>query len=36
MCFCTKADDGNRIKEQLDIVTAVNFFKQFGWIDGEG
>ena len=35
MCFCTKADDGNRIKEQLDIVTAVNFFKQFGWIDSE-
>lgn len=35
MCFCTKADDGNRIKEQLDIVTAVKFFKQFGWIDSE-
>ena len=35
MCFCTKADDGNRIKEQLDIVTAVNFFKQFGWMDSE-
>ena len=35
MCFCTKADDGNRIKEQLDIVTAVNFFKQFGWIDSQ-
>ena len=24
--------DMERIKEQLDIVTAVNFFKQFGWI----
>ena len=35
MCFCTKADDSNRIKEQLDIVTAVNFFKQFGWLDSE-
>ena len=35
MCFCTKADDGNRIKEQLDIATAVKFFKQFGWIDSE-
>ena len=35
MCFCTKSDDGNRIKEQLDIVTAVKFFKQFGWIDSE-
>ena len=35
MCFCAKADDGNRIKEQLDIVTAVKFFKQFGWIDSE-
>ena len=35
MCFCTKADDGNRIKEQLDIVTAVKFFKQFGWMDSE-
>ena len=35
MCFCTKADDGNRLKEQLDIVTAVNFFKQFGWMDSE-
>ena len=35
MCFCTRADDENRIKEQLDIVTAVNFFKQFGWIKDE-
>lgn len=35
MCFCTKADDGNRIKEQLDIHTAVAFFKQFGWLDNE-
>ena len=32
MCFCTKADDENRLKEQLDILTAVKFFKQFGWI----
>ena len=32
MCFCTKADDENRNKEQLDIRTAVAFFKQFGWI----
>lgn len=35
MCFCTKADDANRIKEQLDIKTAVTFFKQFGWLDFE-
>lgn len=35
MCFCTKADDANRIKEQLDIKTAVEFFKQFGWMDSE-
>ena len=32
MCFCTKADDENRNKEQLDIRTAVAFFKQFGWL----
>ena len=35
MCFCTKADDGNRVKEQLDILTAVEFFKKFGWLKGE-
>ena len=35
MCFCTKSDDENRIKEQLDIRTAVTFFKQFGWLDSE-
>ena len=32
MCFCTKADDENRNKEQLDIRTAVTFFQQFGWL----
>ena len=30
MCFCTKSDDGNSNKEQLDIRTAVAFFKEFG------
>lgn len=32
MCFCTMADDEHRNKEQLDIRTAVAFFKQFGWL----
>ena len=32
MCFCTKADDESRNKEQLDIQTAVGFFKEFGWL----
>ena len=31
MCFCTRAADGNRNKEQLDITTAVAFFEEFGW-----
>ena len=31
MCFCTKADDESRNKEQLDIDTAIRFFKEFGW-----
>ena len=32
MCFCTKSEDENRNKEQLDIRTAVAFFKEFGWL----
>ena len=32
MCFCTKSNDENRNKEQLDIGTAVAFFKEFGWM----